>query len=69
MGRSSVGRLGSLTYLVPAIAIAIGWILLGESPQPLSLVGGAIAIAGVIVARSAPRRPAAPAVMTRTEAA
>ncbi|HUQ44317.1 MAG TPA: DMT family transporter [Candidatus Limnocylindria bacterium] len=69
MGRSSVGRLGSLTYLVPAIAIAIGWLLLAEVPQPLSFVGGAIAIAGVIVARSAPARPAAPTVVAGAEAA
>jgi drug/metabolite transporter (DMT)-like permease len=64
MGRSTVGRLGSLTYLVPAIAIAIGWVLLGEVPQPLSFVGGAIAIAGVVVARSSPARPAAPLVVS-----
>jgi drug/metabolite transporter (DMT)-like permease len=68
MGRSSVGRLGSLTYLVPGIAIAIGWLLLAEVPQPLSFAGGAIAIGGVIVARSAPARSAQPVAVT-TEAA
>jgi drug/metabolite transporter (DMT)-like permease len=55
LGRSTAGRLGSLTYLVPAVAIFIGWLLLDEVPAPLSFVGGAIAIAGVIVARSKPR--------------
>lgn len=55
LGRSTAGRLGSLTYLVPAVAIGIGWLLLAEVPAPMSFVGGAIAVAGVIVARSKPR--------------
>ena len=61
LGRSTAGRLGSLTYLVPAVAIAIGWVLLAEVPAALSFVGGAIAIAGVIVARSKPRTKGAAA--------
>jgi drug/metabolite transporter (DMT)-like permease len=61
LGRSTAGRLGSLTYLVPAVAIAIGWALLQEVPAALSFVGGAIAIGGVIVARSKPRAKPAPA--------
>jgi drug/metabolite transporter (DMT)-like permease len=60
LGRSTAGRLGSLTYLVPAVAIVIGWLLLSEVPAPLSFAGGAIAIAGVIVARSKPRRALVP---------
>jgi drug/metabolite transporter (DMT)-like permease len=59
--RSPAGRLGALTYLAPAIAIAIGWVLLDEVPAPLALAGGAVAIAGVVFARSAPVRPAASA--------
>lgn len=59
LGRSTAGRLGSLTYLVPAVAIVIGWLVLAEVPASMSFVGGAIAVAGVIVARSKPRsRPA-----------
>lgn len=54
LGRSTAGRLGSLTYLVPAVAIVIGWLLLAEIPPALSFAGGAVAIAGVIVARSKP---------------
>jgi drug/metabolite transporter (DMT)-like permease len=52
LGRSSAGRLGSLTYLTPVIAIVMGWLLLSEAPPALSFVGGAIAIGGVILARS-----------------
>lgn len=55
LGRSTAGRLGSLTYLVPAVAIVLGWILLAEVPPVLSFVGGAVAVAGVIFARSKPR--------------
>jgi drug/metabolite transporter (DMT)-like permease len=63
LSRTAAGRLGSLTYLAPAIAIVIGWVLLGEAPAAAAFLGGAIAIAGVIVARSQPSRPpvAAPA--------
>jgi drug/metabolite transporter (DMT)-like permease len=57
LSRTAAGRLGSLTYLAPAIAIAIGWVLLGEAPAPAAFLGGAIAIGGVIVARSQPARP------------
>jgi drug/metabolite transporter (DMT)-like permease len=51
----TAGRLGSTTYLVPVVAVVMAWLLLGESPTALALVGGAIAVAGVAVARSRPR--------------
>jgi len=57
LSRTSAGRLGSTTYLVPAIAITMGWLVLGEAPPPAAIVGGAIAIGGVVIARSSPARP------------
>jgi drug/metabolite transporter (DMT)-like permease len=60
LGHTAAGRLGSLTYLAPAIAIVIGWALLGERPADLAFVGGAVAIGGVIFARSQSARPRAP---------
>ncbi len=57
--RTAAGRLGSLTYLAPAIAILIGWLVLGEVPPALSLVGGGVAIVGVVFARSRPTPPRA----------
>lgn len=52
LGRSSAGRLGSMTYLVPPVAILMGVAVLGEAPQAVAILGGAICILGVIVARS-----------------
>lgn len=57
LSHTAAGRLGSLTYLAPAIAIVIGWLLLAETPATGAFVGGAIAIAGVVVARSRPGKP------------
>ena len=68
LGRSTAGRLGSMTYLVPAVAIVMGWVLLSEAPPLLSFVGGAVAIGGVILARSKPKpklEPASAAVTAR----
>ena len=41
-----------MTYLVPPIAIVLSVVLLGEVPPALAVVGGALCIGGVIVARS-----------------
>jgi drug/metabolite transporter (DMT)-like permease len=46
-----MGEVGPLkanltTYLTPIVALAIGWVLLGESTQPLTLVGFGIIVAG-----------------------
>ena len=52
--RTSAGRMGSLTYLIPLVAIFLGWVLLGESPPGLALAGGALCVAGVYLARRGP---------------
>jgi drug/metabolite transporter (DMT)-like permease len=52
LNRTAAGRLGSMTYLVPPVAVAMSWALLGEIPTVISIVGGAVCIGGVIVARS-----------------
>ncbi len=55
LNRTTAGRLGSTTYLVPPVAIVMAWLLLGEVPPALALLGGALCIGGVIVARSRAR--------------
>jgi drug/metabolite transporter (DMT)-like permease len=43
--------MGSWTYLVPPIAILLGWAVLGETPPVLALAGGALCLGGVVLAR------------------
>jgi drug/metabolite transporter (DMT)-like permease len=49
--RTTAGRMGATTYLVPPVAVLMGWALLGETPPALALAGGALCLAGVFVAR------------------
>jgi drug/metabolite transporter (DMT)-like permease len=56
LSRTTAGRLGSSLYLVPPVAILLGWWLLGETPVPLAFGGGALCLGGVWLAR----RSAAP---------
>jgi drug/metabolite transporter (DMT)-like permease len=49
--RTSAGKMGATTYLVPPIAVLLGWIMLGETPPALALAGGALCLAGVAVTR------------------
>jgi drug/metabolite transporter (DMT)-like permease len=56
LARTTAGRMGSTTYLVPPIAILLGWAILGESPPALAFLGGVLCLAGVGVTRRAPAR-------------
>ena len=49
--RTSAGRMGSLTYLIPVVAVVLGLALLGERPAWAALAGGALCLAGVYLAR------------------
>lgn len=55
LARLPASRVASMVYVVPVIAIAISWILLGEVPTVMAILGGAVCMGGVIIAR---RRPA-----------
>jgi drug/metabolite transporter (DMT)-like permease len=59
MARMDVGRVTLSLYLVPAVAIVISLAWLGQVPSPVELAGGAIALAGVMLARDARSRVAA----------
>lgn len=49
--RTSAGRMASLAFLIPVVAIVLGWALLGEAPSWLALAGGALCVGGVYLAR------------------
>jgi drug/metabolite transporter (DMT)-like permease len=51
LSRTTAGRMGATTYLVPPVAILIGWALLGESPEALAFLGGAMCLMGVVITR------------------
>ena len=51
LARCQPGRMGATTYLVPPVAVALGWAILGEVPAILAIVGGCICITGVAVTR------------------
>src|SRR5262249_50658654 len=59
LSRASAGRVASLNYAIPVVAITLGWAYLGERPPALAVGGGALCLVGVYVARrrSAERGP------------
>jgi drug/metabolite transporter (DMT)-like permease len=56
LARTTAGRMGSTTYLVPPLALLFGWAFLGEVPPVLVFPGGALCLAGVALARTRGRR-------------
>jgi drug/metabolite transporter (DMT)-like permease len=49
--RATAGHTGSFLYLVPVVAIVLGWAVLRETPPWLALVGGALCLVGVYATR------------------
>jgi drug/metabolite transporter (DMT)-like permease len=58
--RTTAGKMGATTYIVPAIVVLMSWALLGQTPRPLAYLGGVLCLAGVAVSRGH-RRTVAPA--------
>lgn len=63
LARAAASRVTSVLFLVPPLAVVMGWLLLDERPGVAALGGGALTLAGVLLAqrRPASRRPRADA--------
>jgi len=53
LARTTAGKMGATTYVVPVIVVAMSWLLLHEVPTWLTVLGGVLCLAGVAVARRA----------------
>ncbi|MCW5873660.1 MAG: DMT family transporter [Anaerolineales bacterium] len=51
LSRTTAGRTGAWLYLVPVVAVILGWLVLSEAPSELALAGGALCLAGVYLAQ------------------
>ena len=51
LARGSAGRLAATAYLVPPLTIVISWLILGEAPSVIAVMGGAVCLVGVMIAR------------------
>jgi drug/metabolite transporter (DMT)-like permease len=51
LSHTSAGRLGVTTFAVPPITILLGWHFLNEVPPMLAILGGALSLVGVAIAR------------------
>ncbi len=49
LSKMTASRAASLLYFIPGCTVLLSWVWLGEVPTEISVVGGAVAIAGVIL--------------------
>jgi drug/metabolite transporter (DMT)-like permease len=57
LGNLPAGVTISAGYAVPTLSVLMSWALLGEAPGPVALIGGALSLAGVAIARLRPATP------------
>lgn len=55
LARGSAGRLVATAYLIPPITIVMSALILGEAPSAMAVVGGALCLVGVVIARRMPQ--------------
>ena len=59
------GLASRFLYLIPVLGVPIAWVWVGEAPQLLTMLGGAVTIAGVALASL---RPSSVRVVPATDA-
>ncbi|MEV0144667.1 MULTISPECIES: DMT family transporter [unclassified Nonomuraea] len=59
LARTTAGKMGATTYVVPMLVVLMSWVALGEVPGIITLAGGALCLAGVAVSRRTGSRAAA----------
>lgn len=50
-------RVAPFSMLVPVVGLSTAWLVLGEVPNPVEILGGVIVIGGVLYGSRGPRRP------------
>jgi drug/metabolite transporter (DMT)-like permease len=51
LARTNAGPMTATTLAVPAIAVVMSWVLLGELPTTLAMAGGVLCVVGVAISR------------------
>ncbi|MBG0814135.1 DMT family transporter [Planomonospora sp. ID82291] len=51
LARTTAGKMGATTYIVPALVVLMSWLVLDEVPGWLTVAGGVLCLAGVAVSR------------------
>lgn len=60
LSRAPAPIVTSFLYLVPVVALLLSWWWLGEVPSSLTVVGGAVAVVGLVLVQRSKRRPPRP---------
>jgi drug/metabolite transporter (DMT)-like permease len=51
LARGTAGRVVAMTYLIPPVTIVMSWLILGEVPGLVAVLGGTLCLVGVYIAR------------------
>ncbi len=58
LSRAPVTMVAAALYMVPVFSLIASWLLVGEVPGPLTVLGGAVAIGGIVLVNLAKQRAA-----------